>query len=84
MIKEIEKAKEGYEKVVEVFDELISNIEMAKAEEIAAIEQKYAERLGEYNSNRANYIKIEYEEIPDEEVTDETEVDPLAEDFRAV
>lgn len=69
MIKEIEKAKDGYEKVVEVFDSLISNIEDAKAEEILAIEQKYADRLERYNSDRANYVEIAYEEIPDEEET---------------
>ena len=71
MVREIERAKEGYEKVVEVFDELIANIEEAKAEEIAKIEQKYAERLDKYNGDRANYVEVAYEEIPDE--VEETE-----------
>lgn len=73
MIKEIEKAKDGYEKVVSVFDELIANIEQAKAEEILEIERKYSERLDKYNSDRANYVEVAYEEYPDEEVVDETE-----------
>ena len=68
MIKEVVKPKEGYEKVVEVFDELIANIEEAKAEEIAAIEQKYADRLDKYNGDRANYVEVELVEVPDEEV----------------
>lgn len=67
MIREYEKAKEGYEKVVSVFDELIANIEQAKADEIAQIELKYAERLDKYNGDRANYVEVAYEEIPDEE-----------------
>ena len=71
MIKEIEKAKDGYEKVVSVFDELIANIEQAKAEEILEIERKYSERLDKYNSDRANYVEVAYEEIPDEEVEEE-------------
>lgn len=78
MIKEIEKAKDGYEKVVSVFDELIANIEQAKAEEILEIERKYAERLDKYNSDRANYVEIAYEEIPDEEVEEEL-VEEIAE-----
>jgi hypothetical protein len=75
MIKEIEKAKDGYEKVVEVFDELIANIELAKAEEIAQIEQKYAERLDKYHGDRSNYIEVEYVEIPEEEefISEDTE-----------
>lgn len=68
MIKEVVKPKEGYEKVVEVFDELIANIEEAKAEEIAAIEQKYADRLDKYNGDKANYVEVELVEVPDEEV----------------
>jgi hypothetical protein len=79
MIKEIVKAKEGYEKVVEVFDELICNIEEAKAEEIAQIEQKYADRLERYNSDKANYVETIYEEIPDEEETTEVTDDSLDE-----
>lgn len=71
MIKEIEKAKEGYEKVVEVFDGLILNIEESKAEEIAQIEQKYAERLDKYTADRANYVEVELVEVPDE--VEETE-----------
>jgi hypothetical protein len=82
MVKEIVKAKEGYEKVVEVFDELIANIEEAKAEEIALIELKYSERLDKYNADRANYVEVSYEEIPDEveatELTD-TDLDELGE-----
>lgn len=70
MIKEIERAKEGYEKVVQVFDELIANIEEAKAEEIAAIEQKYAERLDKYHGDRSNYVEIELVEYPDEELVE--------------
>lgn len=73
MIKEIEKAKDGYEKVVEVFDSLIANIEEAKAEEILAIEQKYADRLERYNSDRANYVEIDLVEVPDEEEVIENE-----------
>lgn len=75
MIREIEKAKEGYEKVVEVFDELIANIEQAKADEIAEIELKYAERLEKYGSDRANYVEVDYVEIPDEEeqISEDTE-----------
>lgn len=65
MIKEIVKAKEGYEKVVGVFDELIDNIEQAKAEEIALIEEKYAERLEKYNADRNNYVEITLVEEPD-------------------
>lgn len=81
MIKEFEKAKEGYEKVVVVFDELIANIEQAKAEEIALIEEKYAERLNKYAADRANYVEVGYEEIPDEEletVTTDDSLDELA------
>lgn len=74
MIKEIEKAKDGYEKVVSVFDELILNIEQAKADEIAQIELKYADRLEKYTNDRANYVEIGYEEVPDEEeFVEETE-----------
>ena len=72
MIKEIEKAKEGYEKVVEVFDELISNIEQAKEEEIAEIEKKYEDRLYKYNSDRSNYVEVSYEEVPDYEEENST------------
>ena len=78
MVKEIITPKEGYEKVVAVFDELIANIEEAKAEEIAAIELKYAERLNTYNKDREAYVSVELVEIPDEEdelmseTTDET------------
>jgi hypothetical protein len=71
MIKEIVVAKEGYEKVVEVFDELISNIEQAKAEEMAEIERKYAERLDKYNSDRGNYVVVTHVEVPDEELPTE-------------
>ena len=71
MVKEIIIAKEGYEKVVAVFDELIANIEEAKAEEIAAIELKYAERLDKYNKDRDNYVSVEIIEVPDEPVEDE-------------
>lgn len=81
MIKEFEKAKEGYEKVVVVFDELIANIEQAKADEIALIEEKYAERLNKYTADRANYVEVGYEEIPDEEletVTTDDSLDELA------
>lgn len=73
MLKEIEKAKSGYEKVVCVFDELIANIEEAKAEEIAEVERKYADRLEKYNSDRANYVEIDLVEIPDEEELVEAE-----------
>ena len=78
MIKEIERAKVGYEKVVEVFDDLIANIEEAKAEEMAVIEQKYAERLDKYNADRANYVETDFIEVPDE-VEAETEEDSLDE-----
>jgi hypothetical protein len=71
MIKEIEVAKEGYEKVVSVFDELIANIEEAKSAEIAEIERKYADRLDKYHGDRANYVEISYEEVPDEELPTE-------------
>jgi hypothetical protein len=81
MIKEIEKAKDGYEKVVSVFDELIANIEEAKAEEIAQIELKYADRLGKYTNDRANYVEFIYEEVPDEEEFSE-EVKETPEDLQ--
>ena len=80
MIKEIEKAKEGYEKVVEVFDELISNIEKAKEEEIAAIEKKYEDRLYKYNSDRSNYVEVSYEEVPDYEEENSEFTEELQED----
>ena len=67
MIKEIEKAKVGYDKVVEVFDDLIANIEKAKADEIAEVELKYAERLEKYTNDRSNYVETDYVELPDEE-----------------
>lgn len=78
MIKETKRAKAGYEKVVEVFDELIYNIEEAKAEEIALVEQKYAERLERYNSDKENYVETVYEEVFDE-TTDEVSEDVLDE-----
>ena len=79
MIREYEKAKEGYEKVVVVFDELIANIEQAKAEEIALIEEKYAERLEKYSCDRANYVEVAYEEIPDEDIENVTTDESLDE-----
>lgn len=66
MQKEIEKAKDGYEKVVAVFDEVISTIEQAQNAEIEQIKAKYAERLNSYVSDRANYIVTEIIEVPDE------------------
>lgn len=74
MVKEVVVAKEGYEKIVQVFDELIANIEEAKAEEIRAVELKYAERLNAYNRDREAYVSVEIVEVPDEEdeLLDET------------
>lgn len=82
MIKEIEKAKEGYEKIVSVFDEVIGSIETAKAEEKAEIQAKYEaelnsldnkydERLASYKADRANYIETELIEVPDEVLEEE-------------
>lgn len=74
MVKEVVVAKEGYEKIVQVFDELIANIEEAKAEEIRTVELKYAERLNAYNRDREAYVSVEIVEVPDEEdeLLDET------------
>lgn len=60
-----EKAKEGYEEVVALFDKIIGGIDDAKAKEIAAIEQKYADRREKYVSDRKLYVEETEIEVPD-------------------
>lgn len=73
-----EKAKDGYEEVVALFDKIIGGIDEAKAKEIAAVEQKYADRRAKYVTDRKLYVEVEEIEVPDpepvveESVQDET------------
>lgn len=65
MLIKTEKAKDGYEEVVALFDKIIGGIDEAKAKEIAAIEQKYADRREKYVTDRKLYVEVEEIEVPD-------------------
>lgn len=70
-----EKAKEGYEEVVALFDKIIGGIDDAKAKEIAAIEQKYADRREKYVSDRKLYVEETEIEVPD--ITTDNGITPV-------
>lgn len=70
-----EKAKEGYEEVVALFDKIIGGIDDTKAKEIAAIEQKYADRREKYVSDRKLYVEETEIEVPD--ITTDNGITPV-------
>ena len=65
MLIKTEKAKDGYEEVVALFDKIIGGIDEAKAKEIAAVEQKYTDRREKYVTDRKLYVEVEEIEVPD-------------------
>ena len=71
MVQEKKVVKEGYEKVVEILETTINDIETIRNQEIdeviREIEAKYATRLEDYKNDLARYVHIEYVEVPDEE-----------------
>lgn len=71
MVQEKKVVKEGYEKVVEILETAINDIETLRNQEIdeviREIEAKYATRLDDYKNDLARYVHIEYVEVPDEE-----------------
>lgn len=75
MVIKQEKAKEGYEEVVALFDKIIGGIDDAKAKEIAAIEQKYADRREKYVSDRKLYVEETEIEVPD--ITTDNGITPV-------
>ena len=84
MEKIIEQAKAGCEKIVAIFDEAIANIETAQEDEIKRavdeIHAKYEERLTNYKTDRAHYVDVIREEVPDEVTADsETTEIPVSE-----
>lgn len=70
MVQEKKVVKEGYEKVVEILETAINDIETLRNQEIdeviREIEAKYATRLDDYKNDLARYVHIEYVEVPDE------------------
>ena len=70
MVQEKKVVKEGYEKVVEILETAINDIETIRNQEIdeviREIEAKYATRLDDYKNDLARYVHIEYVEVPDE------------------
>lgn len=70
MVQEKKVVKEGYEKVVEILETAINDIETLRNQEIdeviREIEAKYATRLEDYKNDLARYVHIEYVEVPDE------------------
>lgn len=70
MVQEKKVVKEGYEKVVEILETAINDIETLRNQEIdeviREIEAKYATRLNDYKDDLARYVHIEYVEVPDE------------------
>lgn len=79
MEKIIEQAKVGCEKIVAIFDEAIANIETAQEDELKRavdeIHAKYAERLTNYKTDRAHYVDIIREEVPEEVTADSATVE---------
>jgi hypothetical protein len=75
MVQEKKVIKEGYEKVVEILETAINDIEALREQEIneiiREIEAKYATRLNDYKEDLARYVHIEYVEVPDEEAETE-------------
>lgn len=75
MVQEKRVVKEGYEKVVEILETAINDIETLRNQEIdeviREIEAKYATRLNDYKDDLARYVHIEYVEVPDEETETE-------------
>lgn len=75
MVQEKRVVKEGYEKVVEILETAIKDIETIRNQEIdeviREIEAKYATRLEDYKNDLARYVHIEYVEVPDEETETE-------------
>ena len=75
MVQEKKVIKEGYEKVVEILETAINDIETLRNQEIdeviREIEAKYANRLDDYKNDLARYVHIEYVEVPDEETETE-------------
>lgn len=70
MVQEKKVVKDGYEKVVEILETAINDIETLRNQEIdeviREIEAKYATRLNDYKDDLARYVHIEYVEVPDE------------------
>lgn len=70
MVQEKKVVKEGYEKVVEILETAINDIETLRNQEIdeiiREIEAKYATRLEDYKNDLARYVHIDYVEVPDE------------------
>ena len=70
MVQERKVVKEGYEKVVEILETAINDIETLRNQEIdeviREIEAKYATRLNDYKDDLARYVHIDYVEVPDE------------------
>lgn len=83
MIREFEVANTGEEELVALYDKFISQIETAKEQEIqssiALIEQKYADRLERYKTDRKNYVHIETEEIFEADNTNSENTETVAE-----
>lgn len=79
MVRITEQAKAGCEKIVAIFDEAIANIETAQEDEIKKavdeIHAKYAERLMNYKTDRAHYVDVIREEVPDEVTEDSAMVE---------
>lgn len=75
MVQEKKVVKEGYEKVVEILETAINDIETLRNQEIdeviREIEAKYATRLDDYKNDLARYVHIEYVEVPDEAIETE-------------
>lgn len=83
-----ERIKEGCEELVALFDKAISTIEETKQAEkdaaIAAIDEKYAERLDTYKADREHYVdKVEIEDPVEEEITDEEATETVEADQEA-
>jgi guanylate kinase len=70
MLAEKRVIKEGYEKVVEILETAINEIEILRNREIdeaiQEIETKYATRLEDYKTDLSRYLHIEYIEVEDE------------------
>lgn len=70
MVVEKRVIKDGYEKVVEILETAINEIETIRNHEIdevtREIEAKYANRLEDYKNDLSRYVRIEMVEVEDE------------------
>lgn len=70
MVVEKKVIKDGYEKVVEILETAIAEIETQRNQEIdeviREIEAKYATRLEDYKMDLDRYVHIEMVEVEDE------------------